>query len=622
MGVTKRAVCATCALLFLAAGAAYPLSLVREGQPRIKFNRLVAPDRVTQGQVFRLVAFVTPLQNIWEKEAVFLHLIKPDAVRTSYPREGWSQDNIVINANITPAIPSERWIVGEDVQLGPINFGIPYDLPPGKYLLQLGLFHTKDPAKKVYVREPYANEEIKDWVVGSIQVEQGKIEDNGGRVEVMLSDFETLSDVRKWESRRRGRIGLVSQALAGRYSGLFGFPAKAYLPVVWLGTFFETASEDYTNWNQYDYLEFLMSGEFTNWQYDASNVAIQVKDSGGARFQRLLKDIQKTKLTAKMLAESKTPEESGKKGEKAGDAKTLASTDPAVSAGDQINIESVAALEEKGKDVYAMRLPVADVAGLVDTTNVRELGFYATQLPPTGNWYVSIIVDNLKLVAERGLKPDWQEPFVVFEGLKCPKTVVAGDTLQVSASFSIARKFRREYSIFVHIIQEDTPHFWHHLEKRPFESTVFWKVGKIYTEGPMSIPIAHDAPPGKYWVNVGLYRTYEFGREVERGHRLRYVNIYKWSDGVYTEYQPSKPVDWIKQPYINATSKTQWTVGEVTILAKKRREMPAVETRGQEKQLEEIITTTEKEILKHPPPAKRLEGVQPLRELPSYEITE
>lgn len=616
-----RKVTVLCLLVLVSfLGTAFPLSMLREGQPRIKFNRLVAPDRAVQGQAFRLVVFVTPLQNIWEKESVFLHLIKPDAVRSEFPEDGWSQEGIIINANISPAIPSQKWIVGEDVQLGPINFGVPQDLPSGKYLFQIGLFHTKDSGKGVYVREPYTNQDITDWVVGELQVDKAVEETNGSRIEVMISDFETLGDIRKWESRRRGRVGIVSEALAGQYSGLLGFPARAYLPVVYLGNFFQSASEDYTNWNQYDFVEFLMSGEFTHWQYDAANIALQIKDSGGARFQRTLKDIEKIKLDIPTLkAISETGAENP--GKNTGAPEIAVHGSPKHSRKDEINEGDIAALESRGKDVYAMRVPVADIAGRVDTTNIRELGFYATELPPVGDWYVSIMVDNIKLVAERSHKPEWEEPFIIFEGLNCPENVVAGDTLELSATFSIAHKFRSEYSIFTHIIQQDSPHIGHHLEKRPFESTIFWKVGKIYTEGPLRIPIAHDTPPGKYWVNIGLYRTYEFGHEATRGQRLRYVNIYKWSDGIYTEDQPSRPVDWIKQPYINATSKTKWTVGELTVMARGK-EMPAVLFKNEQKQLEEMVTTTEKEILKHPPPAKRGEGISPLRELPSYEIKE
>ena len=688
MVCARRVIAICCGLLFLSAANSFPLSKLRPGQPRIKFVKLEARERAKQGDIFKVTAFITPLQNIWERESAFLHIIKPDAVMDEYPTDGWTQKGIVINADFSPVIPSERWIVGEEVMLGPINFGIPHDMPPGKYLYQIGLFYKEDPTKKVWVREPYVNREIKDWILGTLEVKKADVPADDERVETVISDFEELEGVKRWESMRRGRIGLVSDALDGEYSGLFGFPARAYLPKVMIRSFFENSPEQYTNWNSYDYFQFLLRGTFTDWQYDASNVSILIKDSGEARFQRNLKNVLKVPLKDDLedIKDNKEnisieipKEHSAKFRSDAGSfyrGRTIVATGPIevdergvirVIVTDPQSLKVTAEKEEKlaakpevilwrdagkyvgqtktvvgtivdtylyprdngnlylnfprkalGENAYVMRLSISDIGGKIDTEHIRELAFFAGGFPPTGDWYLTITVDDIKLVAEKGFQPRWTEPFIVFEGLECPKTAVAGEMLELAANFSIARKFRKDYNLFIHLIQKDTPYFFQHLERKFFESPVFWNVGQIYHEGPIRIPISHKAPPGKYMINIGIFRTYDY--YLAQFGKPLYVNIYKWSDGVYIEDQPKRPTDWIKQPYLNATSKTQWTVGEVTILARGKM-IPLKETEMEKKELKEIIAETAKDILPHQPPIKSRRIPDP-SEIPSYEIKE
>jgi hypothetical protein len=270
-------------------------------------------------------------------------------------------------------------------------------------------------------------------------------------------------------------------------------------------------------------------------------------------------------------------------------------------------------MEEREKSlgvIYRMIVPVADLGGRIDIGNIRHLGFYAYGLPEKEDWFLTGVIDDVKLVAKRGRKPEWTEPFVLFEGLEADDTVSPGGVLSLSASFGIARKFRQNYGLFVHIIQEKEPHFAIHLERNPFRSTSTWEVGKIYREGVIYIPIPHDAPLGRYFINVGIFK----GREELGGATIRYVNTYLWSDGIYTEEQPSRPVDYIKEPYINRTSKEQWTVGHVNIVSKAAKEPPE-KIGDEQKQMMGIVTSTEKDILGKPPPGKYESKRPPVKRL-------
>lgn len=556
-------------------GGSSALSVIRPGEPRIRFNKVVAPARAEQGEELRIVAFVTPLQNIWENEQIFFHLITPDAVIKDYPPEGWEQKGIVVNANTRPLIASQNWVVGSDVQLGPITLLIPKSLPPGKYLYQMGLFNTVTSPRKVYMREPYANKEIKDWIVGSVEVEAGRVREAGGKEETVLSDFENLEDVKKWESGRKGEIGLVSGAAAldGNYSALLAFPAGAPMPIVMLQSFFVSAAPDCNDWEDYDYLEFLLRGSFDPHSYGANKLTLQIKDAGGARFQRPLQDLERSKA-----------------GEQKGDAGGVS-----------------------GAPVYLLKLPIADVAESIDVGNIRHLGFFASGLPEQQGWFLTVTIDDLTLVAPKGRRPEAEEPFIIYEGADYSDTTYPGGILKVSARFTIARRFKQNYRVFIHAIQETPPHFSMNVDRDPFRSTTTWEVGKIHEEGPIEVMVPANAPPGKYVLNVGLFRM-----RSDVGTEVRYVKTYRWSDGIFTEEQPTSPIDYVRLPYLNRTSKEQWRVGVFTVLEKRGR--PAAGTAEERQEMRDLVTGTEKNILSKPPPP--LEIKSPVRRLEQRTVPE
>jgi hypothetical protein len=246
--------------------------------------------------------------------------------------------------------------------------------------------------------------------------------------------------------------------------------------------------------------------------------------------------------------------------------------------------------------VYCIRVQIVDISSRLDIGNVRHLGFWAQGLPEYEEWYLTGIIDDIKLVAEKGRKPDWTEPFVVFENLECPATASPGTAIKMGASFTIARKFRQDYALYIHVIREEAPHFAMHVERNPFRSTSTWEVGRMHTEGPIYVPVPQDAPPGNYFVNVGLFKTRD-----ELTGSAGYVNTYRWSDGIYTEEQPTLPIDYIKQPYLNRDSRQKWTVGKITIVPGGKGKT-APEAADEMKEMESLIKNTEADILAKPAP--------------------
>ena len=239
-------------------------SMARPGDPRLTFVDLSfnVPLPIEKGTEFRLSATLKPTQNIWEEERVFLHIVDPD-----------NPDKILINADFDAPSPVTRWAVGELVKLGPVNLKAPNEIPPGKYKIQLGLFHVREDG--VYVREKYTNPEVKDWVIGDIEFSpaQKAVEE---LPDLVISDFGSSSDLAKWQSRG------VEMSLSDKGGAVVEYikdPAQT-IPSAILQDFFNYSNPKYSDWRKYDRLtyEIGLSPRYT--------VTLQIKDKAGNRFQK------------------------------------------------------------------------------------------------------------------------------------------------------------------------------------------------------------------------------------------------------------------------------------------------------------------------------------------------
>lgn len=240
-------------------------SIARPGDPRLSFVDLSlnVPLPIEQGTSFRLTATIVPTQNIWEEESVFLHIVRPD-----------DPEKVIINADFYTPYPTTRWAVGEAVKLGPVNLGAPEDIPPGKYKIQLGLFHRREDG--VYIREKYTNPGIKDWVVGDIEFcsRPKKVEK---LADLVICDFSSEGDLNRWQSRgveitRRNTTGIIKY-IATKDSG-------QNIPSAIIQDFFEYSDPKYSDWGRYDRLSYEIAHD------PAYHVVLQIKDKDGNRFQK------------------------------------------------------------------------------------------------------------------------------------------------------------------------------------------------------------------------------------------------------------------------------------------------------------------------------------------------
>jgi len=478
------------ALLMVFSASAEARHIIREGQPTIAFKKLYAPATVKQGEIFKLSAEITISKNVWEDDSVFLHICRtPD-------------NTIVINNNFSPANPSTMWIPGETIKIGPVNVFIPPDLAVGEYSIQMGLFSSKStPTETVYVRESYTNTDIKDFIVGTIRVEAAAQEVSEKMEDLVISDFETPVDVKKW--------GLVDSLIEqstdnvaeGKYAGKVTFLKGGALEIIRLSNFFKYCNPIYTNWSAYDEFRFYIYGppDEAAHTYLKSSIILLLKDKTERRFEM-----------------------------------------------------PISTTTEKDKPVT---VNLAKIGEIIDLTNIGDVGFY---VGGTSNDQI-VYLDGVKLVALG--PPKKAEASVKFEELKLSKDKVRpGENIDIEASFSITRIFTKDHTLFVHICRSSDKAGWINADVLPSPPTSRWEVGKIIAQGPYSVYIPPDAPPGKYDIEMGLYLAQKTPEGAD------YVKYYRGKDGVYVVQQPSGPVDFFKEPYINYEQYGDWIVGSFEVV--------------------------------------------------------
>lgn len=467
----------------------YAKSVVREGEAIVDFRKLHIPEKVEPGQVYQFSAQISIKKNIWEDEVVFFLIIAPDG-------------RILINNSFSPSLPATRWTVGEIVKLGPANGYIPLDFPPGTYNIKMGLYSTKlSPTEEpLYVREPYTNAEIKDFIVGQITVEPAKqsLEAEKKR-ELVISNFETLEDVRKWELRSATLEQDADNAADAKYAGKVTYlKNNGCCPGALLDSFFSYSEPKYAEWQNYDELQLYIYGpkDSEGRTYLKYPVQLLIKDRSGRRFTF-----------------------------------------------------SVPNNQEKSKPLVIL---LSEVGKAVDLMDIGTLNFYVGQTPEDQDWV--IYLDNIKL-ASLGLdKP--KGPFVKFEGLKITKDKIKpGEEIEIAPSFSISSRFIDDYDLYIHIYRAYDHAGYKDINISPSPPTTAWEVNKTISQGPFKIYIPPNAPPGKYDIEIGLFLSRQTTSE------SGYVKYHRGKDGTYYIEQPRFPDDYFKQPYVNYEQYGDWVVG-------------------------------------------------------------
>ncbi|MFH1995398.1 MAG: hypothetical protein ABIJ27_00190 [Candidatus Omnitrophota bacterium] len=461
-------------------------SIVREGKAIITLGTLDIPDKVQKGEIFFLNADFSITKNIWEDYGFYLHIVD---LKTHA---------IVINNDFSPATPTTMWVVGDAVSVGPVNVFIPSDIPAGEYGVRMGLYSTKQTsAGPIYIREPYTNADIKDFIVGTLRVVEPADENEEKKIEdLVISDFEDLVDVRKWELSGAVIEQEKENVAQGKQAAKITFN-EGGMPTVRLNNFFRYSNPKYHDWLLYDELRFYVYGpEKDGHTYSNTPLTLQIKDRTGRRFTVGI---------------------------------------PGTTEKDKPYVINLSAVGEK-----------------IDLGDIDDFNFYR------GGAQATIYLDDVWLVSfnlgnETG-------PFVTFEGTKLSQNSVRpGGTIDIELSFSISRKFKKNYALFMHIYRQNDKAGYINADSSLIPQATEWKVGEIITQGPKRVYIPDDTPPGIYDIEAGLF----IEQKTQEG--ASYVRYYRGKDGVYQIDQPTYPSDTFKQPYVNYEKYGDWVVGTFTV---------------------------------------------------------
>jgi hypothetical protein len=462
--------------LFLANAQAK--SIIREGEPIITFKKLYVPQTLNQGELYNISADMMTEKNIWDNMSLFFHITKA------------GDDKIIINNDFGLSLPSVQWTPGEIVKVGSALGYIPQDLAPGDYDIKMGLFSSKiSPEGVVYVREPYTNKEIKDFVVGKINVREFNAQEAKKKEDLIISNFETLVELRKWQPRQCTIEQDTENVAEGKFAAKITYlKNQGCCPSAILESFFNYSDPKYSNWINYDMLQFQIYGakDSEGRTYLKYPVSIQVKDSAERRYQWPIPTTQ-----------------------------------------------------EKGKP---MTFLLSEINKVVDVTGIKNLSFWVAGTPPDTDWV--IYLDDIRLVS---LGVDKQkDTFVRFEGIKIsPDKVKPGESIEISPSFSTTQRFTEDYGLYIHIYRSTDKAGWFNADTSFSSPTTAWEVNKIVPQGPYIIYIPPQSPPGIYSIEMGLF----LAKELPQG--TQYVKYHRGNNGTYFIEQPSLPLDYFKLPYLN-----------------------------------------------------------------------
>lgn len=262
------------ALLPLAALGIAPLSpaetVLRQGSPRVSFVSFQLQTEAAQGEFFTGSAFFQLTAPVEATEKIFLHLVPS------------GQNEVRVNADFFPRIPTNRWEVGQVVEVGPVGLVIPYDLEPGDYEVRMGLMEISADEKGVrFVREPFTNPEIKNFAVGKIAVKAAEKKAGAAAVptEYDLVTFAKEEDLIFWEPRGAS-IAIFKE----------GDESKALVTIKPEGQYPGIALENYfslrplsADWSLYDNLEIALQGIPGG---QGGRVILQINDRSGRLYKK------------------------------------------------------------------------------------------------------------------------------------------------------------------------------------------------------------------------------------------------------------------------------------------------------------------------------------------------
>lgn len=403
---------------------------VREGDPRLQLVSFSLPTEIPQGELVSGSLFFRATRPLEENLKVFFHLVRP------------GQTKVVLNCDFSPPNSTRLWDVNQVVEAGPFELSVPFNLEPGEYDIRAGLLQIVREQDLVrYIREPYVNPEIENFILGRLTVLETERADLKGASELDLISFENEAEVIFWEAQG-AEMEFSDYSDEGQEAvsavRVTILPGIVEYPGVSLNNFFKLLP-DRSDWSLYDTLSFNLSlppGA------SSGQLRLLVEDRSGQRYESTL----------------------------------------TVSPG----------------QIKPLNLSTVDLSGSINVSAISRIKLYLVNPTSAFIFYIS----NLRLIS-RGQPTG--KPALTFVRMEAPDQVRRGRPFQIRFFFSIDQPVFQSHKLFTHIYRVNDMAGQTTSDTSLPQPIRNWRLGEeiAVDSGPLMISV--DGPPGTYVVRAGLY---------------------------------------------------------------------------------------------------------------------
>ncbi len=405
-------------------------SEVRDGDPRLELVSFNLQTVIAQGELVSGSLFFKVTSPLEENLKVFFHLVRP------------GQTDTVLNADFSPRNPTRRWDVNQVAEAGPFDLAIPFNLEPGEYDIQAGLLRIVREEDVVrYVREPYINPGIENFIIGRLTVTGTERDDPEGPSELDLIAFDNEAEIVFWETLG-ARVEFMGYAEEGDESVSAArvsiLPGMAEYSGVTLQNFFKLRP-DRADWSLYDTLRLNL---FLPPESRGGQLRLLIEDRAGRRYE-----------TTFTLSPGRT---------------------------EQLEISTV------------------DLSGSINVSAITRIKFFLVNPTTPFTFYIS----GLRLIS-RGQPTG--EPALTFVRMEAPDEVRRGRPFRIRFFFSIDQPIFQRHKLFTHVYRVNDMAGKAASDVALTPPIRNWPLNEEMAVDSGPLMISADAPPGTYVVRAGLY---------------------------------------------------------------------------------------------------------------------
>jgi len=403
---------------------------IREGDPRVTFISFNLQTAIPQEELVRGGLFFKVTEPLEADLKVFFHLVRP------------GQKETVLNADFAPRYPTRLWDVNQIVEAGPFELAVPTNVEPGEYEIRAGLLRIVREEDLVrYVREPYTNPEIENFIIGRLTVRETEAPEPEGASELDLISFDNEAEIIFWET-------LGARVEFGDYTGegeetvsaarVTILTGMAEYPGVYLQNFFRIQPRR-ADWSTYDILRvrlFLPAGS------KGGRLFLKITDGSGRAYQTDL---------------------------------DLAPGQP-----EWFDLNTI------------------DLSGSINVSAIQRLQLFMVSPATPFTFYIS----GLRLIS-RGQPTG--KPAVTFVRMEAPGQIRRGRPFQVRFFFSLNQPIFPRHKLFTHVYRVNDMAGKVGSDVNLTPPIRNWPLDEEMAVDSGPLMIREDAPPGTYVVRAGLY---------------------------------------------------------------------------------------------------------------------